>query len=225
MTFTINNEIFFQTGRQIIADARKCTVASKIDDNPCQSTSNQKSLCYTDYDDIRSTPDKPTSNYLQQNCTQSDDSNRHSYTQCISQPDRQFYTNYATESNYPNKNITNTQYYEENRCNDIQEPKSYPYQEMAKNAYQEIALTQNFESNADEYQSNTNNMNYCLGQQNVGLVSNMHMTNQNWNDINTNAAEDEKDVALTLVYQQPGSREPYSCSTSYTTTPRKQYDQ
>lgn len=207
---TINIILKIKIG-QIIADARKCTVPSKIDDVPCQSTSNQKSNSYTDFDDI---PNKSAQNYLQPNCTQSSDSNRLSYSQCMPQSDQQFYTNYSTDANYPNDNITNTTYFTENRYrSDIQEQKS-PYQEMA--------LTQNFDANTDEYQSNSNNIDYCLEQQNVGLVSNMH--DQQWNDINTSAVDGEKDIALTFVYQQPGSRESYSSPTSYTTTPRKQYD-
>lgn len=159
----------------------------------------RKTHNYSSYDD---------SHFIQQNCAQSIESNRQSYTQCASQSDQQFYASIATGLGYANKNLSHASYLAEKRFrNDGQEAKKYPYQERTC-----------FEQNTARYESNANNLSFCLSQQNANHVQASNIRDHHMNEIVTATVDKKADAALTLRYPT-GSAESYSCSAQ-----TKQYD-
>lgn len=217
-----------------ILDTKNCEPSSsladqKIDSTNSQSSSNKchqlapfekrphrKAYSQTAHDDIRTVPYKSKSSYLQQNNSQSNDENHHSFN---TQSKPQIYTNYTIDTNYSNDSNTHGAYYTDKRYhNETQEPNNF-------SNYQGMAMTQNFEQN----RAATNNSNYCLSQQpNAGLARNIQQPNCHDQGVadeqrTTNLDGDNKSVSNTLAYQ-PTSKESYSCPANYTAISQETYD-
>lgn len=188
-------------------------INEKIDSASSQSTSNknhrlapyekrmqQDGHNYTTYDISRTASSESNANQSQPNHSNSSDESRPAFN---TQAKAQNYKKFTSEANYSNESIPNDAYYIEKRYH---------------NETQELNTLTHCQ-NLAEYDSNTNNMNFCLSQQSNDTNLSRNMPKSNCQD--RFVASEMKETNLV---GEVNKKESYACPENYTATQHKPYD-